>query len=66
MRRACRDVGGAVLPVLLAFLLLAPRPGRAQVPTTVGYQGSLTDAAGAGLRRALPFCARRRSADVAD
>ncbi len=53
MRRVRAYAGLAAALALLSLLLLAPWPGRAQVPTTIGYQGSLTDAAGAPITATL-------------
>ncbi len=55
MKRAfLRGRWTAVLGVVALFLLV-PLPGHSAVPTTVGYQGSLTDPAGTPVNTTLPM-----------
>jgi len=46
-------VGRAAMLALISILVLSPTAGRAQVPQTISYQGSLTDAGGAPVTGAF-------------
>jgi hypothetical protein len=53
MKRTIVRRDRAAVFALLSLLILAPWPGHGQVPTTIGYQGSLTDASGAPVTDTL-------------
>jgi hypothetical protein len=55
MLRRVSQATRAFALVLFSLLLLMPWPGHGQVPTAIGYQGSLTDASGTPATDTLPM-----------
>jgi hypothetical protein len=53
MKSSMMWMGRAVALALFSMLILAPSPGHSQIPQTINYQGSLTDASGNPITAAL-------------